>query len=269
MPLYYAEQVWLLLREAFRRPALLIEGAQFAAALLLILGAHEAGHYFACRRHDVRATLPFFLPAPPLFLAGTFGAFIKIKSPIRSRRALFDIGLAGPLAGFAVALPVAAAALLSATPAEPSAPIGGAVIFHDPLLFRCLAWIFGVPLASIEGNSFYFAAWIGLLVTSLNLLPVGQLDGGHAVLAVFGRRAHYWAGRAALVTMCALSYFGLQLHGAPTGLLYTVLLFFVLRAGHPPIEEERPLGRARVIVALVTLLVFALCFLPFPVTVQE
>lgn len=265
VPLYYVLTIWLLLQEAFHHPHLLAQGVKFAASLLAILTAHEAGHYIACRRYGVYATLPFFLPAPPLFLAGTFGAFIKIKSPIPSKRALFDIGLAGPLAGFVVALPIAALAYLTAQPA----PFGdGNLLFHEPLLFQALGFLFGVDSMNIEGNPFWFASWIGLLVTSLNLLPVGQLDGGHGVYAVFGRRVHYWLGRAAFLSMCALTVFGLIYHGTPSGLLYSILLFFVLRAGHPQVEDEdEPLGRARMIVALLTLLVFLLCFLPFPISV--
>lgn len=269
IPHYYLESVWLLLREALRHPALLAQGVIFAASLLAILAAHEAGHYLACRRYGVNATLPFFLPAPPLFLAGTFGAFIKIKSPIPSRRALFDIGLAGPLAGFVVALPVAVAGLLTLSHIPPSAPVEGLITFHDPLLFRALAFPLGIRLENATGNSFYFAAWIGLLVTSLNLFPVGQLDGGHAVYALLGRRTHYWLGRFAFLAMCGLTYLGLQYYGSASGVLYSLLLLVVLRAGHPRVEdEEEPLGRGRVVVGLVTLAVFILCFLPFPITIS-
>ncbi|HVG39353.1 MAG TPA: site-2 protease family protein [Pyrinomonadaceae bacterium] len=266
VPLYYALSIWVLLQEVVRQPALLAQGAKFAAALLAILAAHEFGHYLACRRYRVFATLPFFLPAPPLFLAGTFGAFIKIKSPIPSRRALFDIGLAGPLAGFLVALPVAALGFLTARPLEKAILEG--LYFHDPLLYQGLGLIFGIDPANMAGNPFWFAGWVGLLVTSLNLLPVGQLDGGHAIYALFGPRIHYWVSRFALLAMCSLTLFGLLHHGTPSGLLYTILLFFVLRAGHPPLDEQsETLGRGRVVIAALTLLIFALCFLPFPISV--
>ena len=269
VPAYYALTVAGLVRHALTHPALLAQGATFAGALLSILLAHECGHYVACRRYGVEATLPFFLPAPPLFLAGTFGAFIKIKSPIPTRRALFDIGVAGPLAGFVVIIPVAIAAVLTARPeALPAATAGGLVIFNDPPLLRLLARALGVPLDSIAFNPFYFAAWIGLLVTSLNLLPVGQLDGGHAVFAVAGERAHRWVGRGAFVLMCALAFLGWRWHGAPSGFVYAVLLFVMLRVRHPQAEDERaPLGRARLVVALCTLAVFLLCFELFPLTI--
>jgi membrane-associated protease RseP (regulator of RpoE activity) len=247
----------------------IVEGLKFAGALLSILLAHESGHYVACRLYGVDATLPYFIPMPPPFMAGTLGAFIKIKSPIPSRRALFDIGVAGPLAGFLVIIPVACVALLTAAPAPPL-PSEGVIIFNDPLLLRLLAVPLGVKnLAGMAPNPFYFAAWIGLMVTSLNLLPVGQLDGGHAVYSALGRRLHWYAGRLAFVSMLALAPLGWLWHGVPSGALYVILLFIMLRMPHPqPLDERDPLGTARNLVALLTLLVFALSFLPFPLTIK-
>jgi membrane-associated protease RseP (regulator of RpoE activity) len=222
----------------------------------------------------VRATLPFFIPAPPLFLAGTFGAFIKIKSPIPTRRALFDIGVAGPLAGFAVILPVALVAVLTAEPStfsvETAAPGTVIVVFNDPPLLRLFAAPLGVDMPEIAGNPFYFAAWIGLLVTSLNLLPVGQLDGGHAVFAVFGRRAHSRTGLTAFVLMLSVAVLGWLWHHAPGGFIYAALLFIMLRVPHPQVMHEGDaLGRARLAVAAVTLLVFLLSFEPFPISIPQ
>jgi membrane-associated protease RseP (regulator of RpoE activity) len=272
VPAYYFLSVRELLRQAFTHTELIAEGATFAAALLSILLAHEAGHYVACRRYGVRATLPFFIPAPPLFLAGTFGAFIKIKSPIPTRRALFDIGVAGPLAGFIVIIPVAVLALLTAEPAPPlaeSAAAGTLITFNDPPLLRLFAHALGVQLNNIAPNPFYFAAWIGLLVTSLNLLPVGQLDGGHAVFAVFGKRTHAWVSRAGFISMALLALLGWRWHNSPGGFLYALLLLVMLRVPHPQaVDELSPLGRARALVALLTLMVFLLCFVPFPVTIS-
>ncbi|MFL6209793.1 MAG: site-2 protease family protein [Pyrinomonadaceae bacterium] len=271
VPAYYALTVAGLCQHALAHPPLLAQGAMFAGALLGILLAHEFGHYLACRRYGVEATLPYFLPAPPLFLAGTFGAFIKIKSPIPTRRALFDIGVAGPLAGFVVIIPVAIAAVLTVRPeALPTVvPDGGILItFNNPLLLRAFAHLRGVQLDEIAFNPFYYAAWIGLLVTSLNLLPVGQLDGGHAVFAVAGARVHRLIGRGAFVSMCVLAFLGWRWHGAPSGFVYAVLLFIMLRVRHPQAEDERaPLGRARLVVALITLIVFLLCFELFPLTI--
>jgi membrane-associated protease RseP (regulator of RpoE activity) len=255
---------------ALAHPQFIWGGLKFAGALLSILLAHESGHYVACRLYGVNATLPYFIPMPPPFMAGTLGAFIKIKSPIPSRRALFDIGVAGPLAGFLVIIPVACAALLTAAPAPPAPEGATLLILNDPLLLRLLAGPLGVEdLAGMAPNPFYFAAWIGLLVTSLNLLPVGQLDGGHAVYSVLGRRAHFHAGRAAFLSMLLLAPLGWLWHGVPSGALYVILLFVMLRMPHPqPLDEHDRLGPARNLVALLTLLVFALSFLPFPLTVR-
>ncbi len=271
VPTYYVLTVLHLIKHALTHPALLAQGATFAAALLAILLAHECGHYVACRRYGVQATLPYFIPAPPLFLAGTFGAFIKIKSPIPTRRALFDIGVAGPLAGFAVIVPVAIAAALTVRPeALPAVIPDGSILitFNNPLLLRVFAHLMGTQFDAIAFNPFYYAAWIGLLVTSLNLLPVGQLDGGHAVFAVAGGRVHTWVGRGAFALMAALAFLGWRWHGVPSGFVYAVLLFVMLRVRHPQAEDERtPLGRARQLVALATLAVFLLCFELFPLTI--
>ena len=214
----------------------------------------------------MNATLPYFIPAPPIFLAGTFGAFIKIKSPIPSRRALFDIGLAGPLAGFVVAIPISILGILYLQPATSN--VNYSIIFNDPLLFRLLAKLINVPLDPYAPtNPYYMAAWIGILVTSLNLMPVGQLDGGHGTFAVFGKRVHHVTGRVAFVATAVLTVLGFWWHGSPSGFLYTVLLGVMLRVRHPQPGIMEPLGRARLLVAIITLLVFALCFSPFPITI--
>ena len=269
VPEYYLKTTALVIAQGFMHRGLLAQGLAFSVSLLAILTAHEFGHYVACRRYGVDATLPYFIPAPPLFLAGTFGAFIKIKSPIPSRRALFDIGVAGPLAGFVVAVPVAILGVLLSQPAPP--PTGEAIIFNDPLLFRMVARMLGVHLdANSSGNPFYFAAWIGLLVTSLNLMPVGQLDGGHATFSLFGARAHRWLGTVAFLTMSTLAVLGWMWHKAPSGFLYAVLLAVMLRIRHPQAgDEHEPLGRGRILVAAFTLLVFILCFWPFPITIID
>lgn len=266
VPQYYLRSIIALFVFTVGHPKLLADGLIFSAALLAILTAHEMGHYVACRRYGVAATLPFFIPAPPLFLAGTFGAFIKIKSPIPSRRALFDIGLAGPLAGFVVAVPIALAGILSM---QPSVHGGGyGIVFNDPLLFRLLGRLLGTPLDPYAPiNPYYMAAWIGLLVTSLNLMPVGQLDGGHGTFALFGQRAHRLIGRSAFAAMAILTVLGFVWYGSPSGFLYTVLLAVMLRIGHPQPAEMESLGAGRTVIALVTLIVFALCFWPFPITI--
>jgi membrane-associated protease RseP (regulator of RpoE activity) len=266
VPLAYFYSIVELLKYAVANPGLIAEGATFSASLLAILFSHEMGHYLTCRYYKVDATLPYFIPAPPLFLAGTFGAFIKIRSAIPSRRALFDIGLAGPLAGFVVALPLSVIGVLTVGP--PLEPKDHWIFFNDPLLFRLIAKVAGVPLdPNSPTNPYYMAAWIGLLVTSLNLMPVGQLDGGHGTFAVFGARAHKIIGRLAFVTVAVLAVLGFWWHGSPSGFLYAVLLAIMMKVPHPQPGVMQPLGAKRIVIGIVTLIVFALCFWPFPITI--
>ena len=264
VPLSYYYSIAELLRYSFEHPRLLKEGGTFSASLLAILFSHEMGHYVACRHYKVNATLPYFIPAPPLFLAGTFGAFIKIRSAIPSRRALFDIGLAGPLAGFVVAIPICVIGVLTVGP--PLEPSGHWIVFNDPLFFRLISKLAGVPLdPNAPTNAYYMAAWIGLLVTSLNLMPVGQLDGGHGTFAVFGGRAHKIIGRVAFISVAVLALLGFWWHGSPSGFLYAVLLAIMMKVPHPQPAVMEPLGTKRIVIAIVTLIVFVLCFLPFPI----
>ncbi len=239
-------------------------GMLFSFTLLMILGAHEMGHYLAARLYRVRATLPYFLPAP--LGIGTFGAFIKMKSAIPSKQALFDIGIAGPLAGFVFLIPAAIVGLYFADPAVGGASGGDGLVFHDPLLFRALAKLLGVP-KDISLNPFWFAAWAGCLVTSLNLLPVGQLDGGHVVYAAFGARWHWVIARVIYVGVIALTVASYFWDGWMGWAVYVVILTLMLRIGHPRVmDESEPLGFARKIVAAIGLLVFLLCFMPAPIT---
>jgi membrane-associated protease RseP (regulator of RpoE activity) len=266
VPLAYFYSIVELLRYALAHPRLLTDGATFSASLLAILFSHEMGHYLACRYYRVNATLPYFIPAPPLFLAGTFGAFIKIRSAIPSRRALFDIGLAGPLAGFVVALPVSLIGVL--TIGAPQEPKDHLIFFNDPLLFRLISKLAGIPLdPNSPTNPYYMAAWLGLLVTSLNLMPVGQLDGGHGTFALFGQRAHKIIGRVAFITVAVLAVLGFWWHGSPSGFLYAVLLGIMMKVPHPEPAVMEPLGTKRIAIAILTLIVFALCFWPFPITI--
>ena len=271
IPVYYARAVTAYVLYAFAHPYFLSQGLIFSGSLLAILTAHEFGHYLYCRYYGVDATLPFFIPQPPLLIPGTFGAFIRMKSPLPSRRALFDIGLAGPLAGFIVIIPIAFAGVLTLhhVPliAGETSGGGGGITFNDPLLFRLIARAFKIDLDNSAANSFYLAAWVGALVTALNLMPVGQLDGGHGTFAAFGKIAHHWIGRVAFVTMAAISVLGWLWHGSPSGFVYVVLLAVMLRVRHPQPEQMEPLGAMRVAIGIITLIVFALCFLPFPITI--
>ena len=266
IPWYYVQAVIEIFRFAFAHPVVLGQGLIFSGSLLAILASHESGHYLFCRYYGVDATLPFFIPQPPLLIPGTFGAFIRMKSVVPSRRALFDIGLAGPLAGFVVMIPIAFAGVL--TLKHQNIPPGSSgITFNDPLLFRAIARAFKINLNDGVANSFYLAAWFGALVTALNLMPVGQLDGGHGTFSVFGKRAHRWIGQTAFVTMAIISVLGWFWHGSPSGVVYVALLAIMLRVRHPQPQQMEPLGLARTIVAVLTLIVFVLCFLPFPITI--
>jgi len=268
VPVLYVKVVIAIIGASFHHPQLLLDGLKFSGALLAILTAHESGHYVCCRYYGVEATLPFFIPQPPLLWPGTFGAFIRMKSPVPSRRALFDIGLAGPLAGFAVILPVAFAGILTLKQSAPfTGDPGGGIYFNDPLLFRMIAWSLGINLANSAANAFYLAAWFGALVTALNLMPVGQLDGGHGTFAVFGRAGHYWISRGVFVAMAALSVLGMIWHSSPAYLVFLILLLVMLRVGHPQPQQMEPLGPIRIATAVITVIVFALCFLPVPIII--
>jgi membrane-associated protease RseP (regulator of RpoE activity) len=243
----------------------LIQGVVYSFTVLSILGAHEMGHYIACRWYGVRATLPYFIPFP--LALGTFGAVIKIKSPIPSRRALFDIGIAGPLAGFVFALPAAFIAHYFATPASLSEVPAGAITFNDPLLFQFLLRALHLP-ATIETNPVWLAAWLGVLMTAMNLLPIGQLDGGHVTYAVFGRRGHRVTAWASYGVVIALAVFSIK-SGAWNWVVFAALLTLLIRVGHPPVvDEDEPLGLARILVAIIGLLIFVLSFIPIPITIH-
>lgn len=270
LPSLYAALILTAIHQLLTDYETLGYGLKFSVSLLAILTAHEAGHYVACRLYGVDATLPYFVPLPPLLgPAGTLGAFIKIVSPMPSRRAIFDIGVAGPIAGFAAIIPVAAVGLLSINQNFPqnyhAAQIG--LHFSHPLLLQILAKFLGVDAKFEISNPFLAAAWLGILVTSLNLIPSGQLDGGHAIYAVFGKKIHRWTGRiafAAMVVICALGWF---FYNSPSGLLFTVLLAVMMRVGHPEPLKDSPLNFNRKLVAVLTLLIFILCFVPFPIEV--
>jgi membrane-associated protease RseP (regulator of RpoE activity) len=266
--LYFNEVIVGTLRHLWNNPADLKYGLTFSASLLAILTAHESGHYIACRIYRVDATLPYFIPTPPLLgPAGTLGAFIKILSPLPSRRATFDIGVAGPIAGFLMLIPVAIAGFLTMqhVVAPPGTDLTSGIYFSDPLLLKGLALLTGYDLSlPIAPNPFYAAAWLGLLVTSLNLIPSGQLDGGHAIFAVFGKRIHKWTGYFAFAAMAVISVSGWFLYNSPSGLLFTVLLAVMMRIKHPEPLDATPLDFKRKIVAVLTLLIFILSFVPFP-----
>lgn len=271
IPARYIAFVTGVVLELTTNAELLKYGLSFSLSLLFILISHEMGHYIACRIYGVDATLPFFIPTPPLIgPAGTFGAFIKILSPMPSRKAVFDIGVAGPIAGFVALIPVAVVGLATMRTVPPESVVNGQgiIVFSDPLFMKMLAYFFGIDLSFGIGNAFYFAAWVGLLVTALNLIPSGQLDGGHAIYSVLGERVHYWTGRIAFVVMVVLSVLGWIYYSSPSGFLLAVLLGVMMRIRHPRPHDQTPLDGKRKFIAFLTLVIFVLCFLPFPIQIN-
>ncbi len=271
LPMRYAHLIGDAVHTLFTNAEYFRYGISFSCSLLFILISHEMGHYIACRIYRVDATLPFFIPTPPMIgPAGTFGAFIKILAPMPSRRAVFDIGVAGPIAGFIALIPVALIGLATMHVASPEqvAYSQGGLSFSDPLLMRLFAMLFGIDLQYGIGNAFYFAAWVGLLVTALNLIPSGQLDGGHAIYAVFGKNVHRWTGRIAFPVMATLSVLGLYFFSSPSGFLVAIILAIMMRVGHPEPYDQTPLDGKRKVVAFLTLVIFVLCFVPFPIKIN-
>lgn len=269
LPARYIALVGSAVTYLFTDPTYLFYGLSFSLSLLFILISHEMGHYVACRIYRVDATLPFFIPTPPMIgPAGTFGAFIKIRSPMPSRKAVFDIGVAGPIAGFIATVPIAVAGVLTMEQAggPPAAGYSG-IYFSDPLFMKLIAGLLGVDLGLGVGNAFYFAGWVGLLVTALNLIPSGQLDGGHAVYAVFGERIHWWTGRIAFAAMAVFSVVGWFVYNSPSGFLIAILLAVMMRIRHPAPWDMSPLDAKRKAIAFLTLVIFVLSAMPIPITI--
>ena len=243
----------------FEHPRLLALGIPFSFTLLAILFAHEMGHYFACKMYGIEVSYPYFIPAPTLF--GTFGAVIRIRSPITTRRALFDVGLAGPVVGFLIAVPAMAFAV-AASKIVPGAEKHALVLFGNlPLLQLFVAWFHpGADPASLLLHPVGSAAWIGLFVTALNLLPAWQLDGGHILYSLASRnhrRISLGVGMA-LLLLGRYAWNGWYLWGV-------LLLVLSWRFRHPPLRDPwEPLGRARRAWAVVALAIFLLCFIMSP-----
>jgi membrane-associated protease RseP (regulator of RpoE activity) len=240
---------------------MLLSGLPFAITLLTILLAHELGHYFACRHHHIHASYPFFIPAPTLI--GTFGAFILIRSPIRAVRALFDVGASGPLVGFVVALPALAFGVLNAKVIHGLASDGSAdLVFGVPLVLRLVSGVLqpNAHVADLLLHPVGRAAWVGLFATALNLLPVGQLDGGHILRSV-SPRLHRWISLFLPMALIPLGIF--QWRG---WLIWAVILFCLRFFRMAPIYDPTPLDPNRKFGALISLAVFVLCFMPSPLS---
>ncbi len=239
--------------------------ALYAAVLMTILVGHELGHYLTCRRYGIQATLPYFIPAPTLL--GTLGAFIRIKSPISFKRQLFDIGANGPFVGFLLALPALVIGLAFSR-VSTFVPVGDTITFGEPLLFKLLSTLFfgRTPEGSVLVlHPVGFAGWVGILVTSFNLIPFGQLDGGHVAYALLGGRARL-VSKGVVVLFVVMGVF----FWAGWFLWAAVILFFEfkskLRLKHPPVlDEGTPLDPKRRFLSVLIILIFILSFIPDPV----
>jgi membrane-associated protease RseP (regulator of RpoE activity) len=254
-------------RPVLQTSRLILNGLPYSLTILAILGAHEMGHYLACRYYRINATLPYFLPMP-LVLTGTLGAVIKIRQPILHKAPLFDVGIAGPIAGFLVAVPALVCGLaLSTTLPVPKDFVGAEL--GEPLLFKAAEWlVLGTLPRGVDVNlhPVGLAAWFGLLVTALNLFPIAQLDGGHISYAVFGRYSTRITLGATLI-VAALVFVSLS------WLVWTILLVAMLvlvGPRHPSVlDEDMPLDSTRLILAAFALIMFVVCFTPAPIQVMD
>jgi membrane-associated protease RseP (regulator of RpoE activity) len=235
------------------RPLLLLDGLAFSLTLMTILLAHELGHYFACRYYGIDASLPYFLPFPSPI--GTLGAFIRIRSPIYTRQALFDVGIAGPLAGFVVLVPALIIGI-ARSKVIPGIAVRGDMVFGVPAIERIFEWIIfpHVKSSDLLLHPVAQAAWVGMLATALNLLPIGQLDGGHILYSFVGR----WHSRLSRLFVVALVAMAFITHVWSWLVWAGLLLVFALR--HPVIFDVTKLDRTRVLLGLTALAIFVLTF---------
>jgi len=243
----------------FTDPKVLSLSFFYVVALLGILLAHEMGHYLTCRYYQVDATLPYFIPAPTII--GTMGAFIKIRSPITQKRHLFDIGIAGPLAGFILAVPCVVYGLYHSKLVAPL-PQEGSIVFGEPLLLVMIGKIIfsGAPENfDLILHPVAFAGWVGMLVTALNLFPISQLDGGHVAYAALGKKAKILAKIVffAFLAMGVLFWIG--------WFIWALIIFFI-GMKHPRIyDEEIPLSPGRKLISILAVIIFILSFIPEPI----
>jgi len=240
-------------------------GLPFSLTLMGILFVHEMGHYGLARRHDVGATLPYFIPAPPPFPIGTFGAFIRMDTPPPNRRALFDVGAAGPWAGLIAAIPAIIIGLQMSR-IEPRGMMQSGLELGEPLLFKILSYLTLGPIdehMTVVLHPIALAGWFGLFVTFLNLLPIGQLDGGHVAYAMFGRR-HRIVARGFLAVIVVLALIGWP------GWFVWVALLIVIGIDHPPtLDAWIGLDRPRIIAGWLTVAAFGMTFMVTPISIVE
>ena len=287
------------------------KGLPYSLSLLFILSCHEFGHYFAARHHKVNVTLPFYIPFPPILISfGTFGAVIRTRQIIPSRKAIFDIGIAGPIAGFVASMFVLAVGFLTlpgkefllgihpdynfATGTIPNVPEGNTLVFGSTLLYKAFQFVFAKPGAYVPPMTemyhypFLITGWFGLLVTSLNLLPAGQLDGGHILYAMLDKY-HRTIGRITAAVLACMGFIGsfpaiaellkmgnfspistgnltsLPAIFWPGWLFWALLIMFVIKTGHPTMEDHEPLTPNRKLIGCSAIVMFVLCFSPAPI----
>jgi membrane-associated protease RseP (regulator of RpoE activity) len=255
------EQIFSMYGMLLAHPQLLLSGVPFAFTLIGILLAHELGHFFVCRYYGISASYPYFLPAPTLI--GTLGAFIRIRSPIYNRKALFDVGLAGPVVGFLFAVPALAIAILYSK-VVPFSEAHGPTVFGQPLVMRLLLAVLrpGVMRQDLLLHPVGRAAWVGLFATALNLLPGGQLDGGHILYSVTSK----YHKKITMVVALLLIPLGIFFYGG--WILWSILLL-AIGFRHPPLLNRwEKLDRTRLLWAAVAVFIFILCFMPMPVMIR-
>jgi membrane-associated protease RseP (regulator of RpoE activity) len=249
----------------FLHPLRLLDGVPFAFTLLAILGTHEFGHYFTARAYGASVSLPYFIPAPPpIFLFGTMGAVIRMRSPARDRNSLFDIAVAGPLAGLVVAVPALLLGL-SWSRVGMVLPEHSGLVFGDSLLMRALTWlVFGSipPGMDVFVHPVALAGWVGLFVTALNLFPVGQLDGGRIAYALFGP----WHRQVSIATFVGLMALGAVFHSA-NWIVFAGLILLLMGFHHPPpLDDLTPLSRRRYVLGVFCLILLILLIPPVPIS---
>jgi len=272
----------------------LLVGLPYSISIMLMISFHEFGHYFAAKYHKVKATLPFYIPFPPvpIFINfGTMGAVIKTKSPVKTKKAMFDIGVAGPIAGFIFCIAILIYGFLNLPGEEyiltihPDyfSPEYGkdsiALVFGDSILFSILKWVFVnpgqffPPMSEIYHYPYLCVGWFGLFITSMNLIPVGQLDGGHISYSLFGKENHYKISIIAFSFLFIFGLFGLidtmlELNygiGWVGWLFWALVLFFVIKLKHPPIADTQELDKRRRYVGYISLLILLISFSPTPI----
>ena len=233
----------------------ILEGIAFSIAIIAIVGAHETAHFFAAKKHDVKATLPYFVPAPTLI--GTFGAVINVKSSIPDKNALFDLGVSGPIVGFIVTIPVLVIGIWLSTvaPLQPNT-----MTFYPPLLMQIIMYFISPQIPSgyeLFVHPVAFAGWVGIIITMLNLMPVAVLDGGHISRSLFNMKIHQYVSIAGIIVTLLLGWYAMAI-------LMAVFILFMAKTHPGALDNVSKLSRNRKIIAVLTLVIFILCLTPAP-----